>query len=121
MSSSILGENPFLLAYGTFASDGDTVWHLLAEFGDCELLQALVNFCKIHAQTKKKNRRNRNQRGLSEGETRGPTDGDNRLARLVNVGNVLKQTPLMFAAYHGRDDVVVFLLKQVGVQCLCQG
>jgi ankyrin repeat protein len=33
--------------------------------------------------------------------------------QLVNVGNDLNQTPLMFAAYHGRDDVIVFLLKQV--------
>lgn len=29
------------------------VWHLLAEYGDLTLLQALTNFCKIHAPPKR--------------------------------------------------------------------
>ena len=84
------------------------VWHLLAEFGDTDLLLALINFCKIHGpniwpkSSTSRRRIDPNQ-----------THTDDNILRLVNVGNDLKQTPLMFAAYHGRDDVIAFLLKQV--------
>ena len=72
---------------------------MLAEFGDIDLLQALINFCKIHPP--KYRRVKDRQRSQSE----------DAILRLVNMGNALKQTPLMFAAYHGRDDVITFLLK----------
>ena len=100
-----LANNPFLLAYGTYAQDGDTVWHLLAEFGDTSLLLALINFTKIHPPKSLLRRR----RGGNDGQS----ECDDAILRLVNVGNDLKQTPLMFAAYHGRDDVIIFLLQQV--------
>ncbi|GAX84594.1 hypothetical protein CEUSTIGMA_g12015.t1 [Chlamydomonas eustigma] len=100
---TVLAMNPFLLAYGTFAQDGDTVWHLLAEFGDVDLLQALINFCKIHPPKRGRSRMSKKE---------GTTQSDISILQLVNVGNDLNQTPLMFAAYHGRDDVIVFLLKQ---------
>ena len=100
-----LANNPFLLAYGTYAQDGDTVWHLLAEFGDTSLLLALINFTKIHPPKALLRRR----RGGNDGQS----ECDDAILWLVNVGNDLKQTPLMFAAYHGRDDVIIFLLQQV--------
>lgn len=49
--------------------------------------------------------------------TNGVPDRDVIVHKFVNSTNCLKQTPLMFAAYHGRDEVVQFLLKQVGAQC----
>ena len=108
-----LANYPFLLAHASYAQDGDTVWHLLAEFGDISLLQALVNFCKIHPPpTKRKSSRRRAAEGQEQ------THCDNAILSLVNVGNALKQTPLMFAAYHGRDDVIAFLLHQASPRFL---
>jgi hypothetical protein len=69
----------------------------LAEYGDAFLLQALINYCKIH-QTKKMKK---------------ATDKDSAIQEFINIGNNLQQTPLMFAAYHGRSEVVTFLLRQV--------
>lgn len=77
------------------------MWHLLAEFGDTDLLLALINFCKIHPPKYKKLKNQMH------------SQSEDAILRLVNMGNDLKQTPLMFAAYHGRDDVIAFLLKQV--------
>lgn len=73
----------------------------MAEFGDTDLLLALINFCKIHPPKYKKLKNQMH------------SQSEDAILRLVNMGNDLKQTPLMFAAYHGRDDVIAFLLKQV--------
>ena len=103
-----LATPPFLLEFHTFASDGDTVWHLLAEFGDASLLNALTNFIKIHRAVK-------TSRTMSKGRdlsVHGQSRREIAILNLVNLPNRLKQTPLMFAAYHGRDDVLAFLLKQ---------
>ncbi len=133
-----LANNPFLLSHRTFSHDEDTVscrlvgqslsggisrehllhaeshrlpmlrpshlaqvWHLLAEYGDASLLQALTNFCKIHST-------NQGKRGRRRQET------DDIIHGYVNALNRLHQTPLMFAAYHGRDEVIKFLLENVG-------
>lgn len=82
------------------------VWHLLAEYGDILLLQALTNYCKIHDI---RNLAPRSRRTWSSKEA----DKDLTISALVNVHNKLHQTPLMFAAYHGRAEVVTFLLQQV--------
>ena len=105
-----LANHPFLLEFHTFASDGDTVWHLLAEFGDASLLNALTNFIKIHGKvtTNRSTHRARDPSVLGRSQSR----RELAILSLVNLPNRLKQTPLMFAAYHGRDDVLVFLLKQ---------
>jgi len=104
-----LANHPFLLEFHTFASDGDTVWHLLAEFGDATLLNALTNFIKIHRGVKTSKTR---QRGRDASNSGRHSSKAIAILNLVNLPNRLKQTPLMFAAYHGRDDVLVFLLKQ---------
>uniref|UniRef100_A0A7R9VLU0 Uncharacterized protein n=1 Tax=Chlamydomonas euryale TaxID=1486919 RepID=A0A7R9VLU0_9CHLO len=98
-----LANQPFLLAYHTFAKDGDTVWHLLAEYGDTSLLSALTNFCKIHPPPKRFHK--------AKYMTGGRVDRDAMILRFMNATNRLKQTPLMFAAYHGRDEVIRFLLR----------
>lgn len=46
--------------------------------------------------------------------TPAPPDADTLLALYVNLPNRLMQTPLMFAAYHGRDDVIGTLMAQGG-------
>lgn len=104
-----LANNPFLLEFHTFASDGDTVWHLLAEFGDASLLNALTNFIKIHRGVKT---RRSTWRGRDLSVHGRQSSKEIAILNLVNLPNRLRQTPLMFAAYHGRDDVITFLLKQ---------
>lgn len=100
-----LANNPFLLTYRSFAKDGDTVWHLLAEYGDVVLLQAFTNYCRIHNLRSIKTKRSRTITEPSEEKTV-------TIRNLVNVGNNLLQTPLMFAAYHGRSEVIQFLINQ---------
>ncbi|KAL6751641.1 ankyrin repeat-containing domain protein, partial [Haematococcus lacustris] len=105
-----LNDNAKLLAEFRGTTDGNTIWHLLAEFGDATQLQALINYLKIHSGTHGIKLPRWGQRADSAQQPI-MTDCDHLLRALLNVGNYLNQTPLMFAAYHGRDESLRLLLK----------
>lgn len=87
--------------------------HLIAEYGDAGQLQALINFIKIHAGSWQPPRSWWQQNRASIG-TAGSASGAELLVHAcLNRTNHLRQTPLMFSAYHGRDEVVRILMKNV--------
>eukprot|EP00798_Chlamydomonas_sp_ICE-L_P021040 gene21040-27910_t len=130
----LLSEHPHLLAHHKFVIEGDSVWHLLAEFGDTGQIQLLINFVKIHDNSKafepafggKLFGRDSHRESHSQASDSSCSSGANRCAeeqncprrdyhpqvkQLVNLLNGLDQTPLMFAAYHGREEVMILLLE----------